>query len=143
MPFEPGQSGNPNGRTKGTGSRQQLFNALVEPHREALFKKAIDLALDGNESMLRLLLDRMLPAKPKDEPIQIDMPDTTNFNNTQMISLLGLQALRAVISGNITPEDAGKLTGLVTAHYRIFEPVEIMNRLNVIEEDMKNQKGNP
>ena len=41
MPFQAGVSGNPIGRPKGSGNRQQAFNALAEPHKEALFKKAI------------------------------------------------------------------------------------------------------
>lgn len=54
MTFQTGISGNLSGRPRGTGTRQQLFNALVEPHKEALFKVAIDMALKGNEAMLRL-----------------------------------------------------------------------------------------
>jgi hypothetical protein len=54
MTFQTGTSGNPGGRPRGTGTRQQVFSALVEPHREALFEVAIDMALKGNEAMLRV-----------------------------------------------------------------------------------------
>ncbi len=67
MAFKQGISGNPNGRPKGSGHRLQLFNELVLPHEGELIHKAIQLALAGNEIMLRLFLDRLLPAKPKDE----------------------------------------------------------------------------
>ena len=46
MAFQTGASGNPKGRPKGTGSRQQIFNILVEPYRDALINTAINLALD-------------------------------------------------------------------------------------------------
>ncbi len=102
MTFQTRKSGNPNGRPKGTGTCQQVFSALVEPHQEALFKVAIDMALKGNEAMLRLFLERMLPAKPSDEPIQINMPDySTSY--TQAIPYIGKEALQAVTSGIITP----------------------------------------
>lgn len=132
MPFQPGVSGNPAGRTKGMGNRQQIFNALVEPHREALFKKAIDLALDGNESMLRLFLDRMLPAKPTDEPIQIDIP-SGDFNSTQTISRFGLESLRAVISGKITPEEAVRISALIGVHYKMFEIVGLAEEIKTLK----------
>ena len=66
MTFQAGVVANPNGRPKGAGHRQQVFNA--QPHKEAIFKKAIDLALDGNETMLKLFLERTLPTKSTWEP---------------------------------------------------------------------------
>ena len=134
MPFQSGVSGNPIGRPKGTGNRQQVFNALVEPHREVLFKKAIDMALNGNEAMLRLFLDRMLPAKPTDEPIQIDIPDNSDFNNVRTITQLGSESLKAVISGKITPDEASRISALLCGHYKTFELIVKWEKLKDIEE---------
>ena len=133
MPFQAGVSGNPIGRPKGSGNRQQAFNALAEPHKEALFKKAINMALDGNEAMLRLFLDRMLPAKPTDEPIQIDMTDAFDFNNVRAVTQLGLESLKAVMSGKITPEEAGRISTLLGAHHRTFETTELIERVKALE----------
>lgn len=133
MTFQVGTSGNPNGRPKGSGSRQHVFQALVEPHREALFNKAIQLALEGNESMLRLFLDRMLPAKPSDEPIQLDMPDTSDFNDTKTISELGLASLRAVIAGKISPDEAKKISELAGVHYKMFDLIELMEEMQALK----------
>lgn len=74
MTFKTGESGNPNGRPHGSGYRQKLFNTLVAPHKEKLFETGINLALAGNEVMLRLFLERMLPAKPIQESIAIEFP---------------------------------------------------------------------
>lgn len=133
MTFQTGKSGNPNGRPKGTGSRQQVFSALVEPHQEALFKVAIDMALKGNEAMLRLLLERMLPAKPKDEPIQFSIPDC-NTSYTQTISSIGKEALQAVTSGAITPSEAGEMASLIGANARLIALVELNQRMNAFED---------
>jgi len=37
--FQPGQSGNPAGRPKGTLDRRKIFRELVEPHKNDLIKK--------------------------------------------------------------------------------------------------------
>ena len=133
MTFQTGISGNPSGRPRGTGSRQQIFCALVEPHKEALFKMAIDMALNGNEAMLRLFLERMLPAKPSDEPIQINVPNS-NMSYTQAISCVGKEALQAVTSGVITPDEAGRVASLVGANARLIALVELDQRMKALEE---------
>jgi hypothetical protein len=136
MPFQPGISGNLNGRPKGAGSRQQVFNALVEPHKEALFQKAIDLALDGNEAMLRLFLDRMLPAKPTDEPIQIAMP-AGDFSSTETINQLGSETMRAVTAGEITPEEASRIATLLKAHQDTYQLVELRDSFRLVQENIE------
>ena len=133
MTFQTGSSRNPSGRPRGTGTRQQVFSALVEPHREALFTVAINMALQGNEAMLRLFLERMLPAKPNDEPIQINIPDY-NASYTQTISCIGKEALQAVTSGVITPDEAGRLASLVGANARLVALAEHDQRMKALEE---------
>lgn len=134
MTFQTGTSGNPNGRPKGTGSRQQVFSTLVEPHKEALFKVAIDMALKGNEAMLRLFLERMLPAKPNDEPIQINIPDC-GTSYTQAISCIGKEALQAVTSGVITPNDAGQVASLIGANARLIALAELNQKMDTLIKD--------
>ena len=75
MPFLPGASGNDKGRPPNSGHRQKLFNSFVLPHREQLIGRAIEMALEGNEAMLKLFLERMLPVKPIDDPIEINLPN--------------------------------------------------------------------
>lgn len=138
MTFQAGVVSNPNGRPKGTGHRQQLFNTLVEPHREALFKKAIDLALEGNEAMLRLFLDRMLPAKPTDDPVQIDLP-SGDFNSTEKLEQLGLETMRAVTAGEITPEDASRIACVLKAHQGTFQLLELQESFKQVFEQIEEQ----
>lgn len=131
MTFQTGISGNPSGRPKGTGTRQQIFSALVEPYKEALFTVAIDMALAGNEAILRLFLERMLPEKPNDEPIQIEIPDGSSY--TQAISCIGKEALQAVMSGMITPDEAARISNLVGANARLIALVELEQRMKALE----------
>src|SRR5690349_12685210 len=101
MTFKPGESGNSLGRPRGTGHRQQLFNDLVMPHKSALLNKAIELALNGNEAMLRLFLERMLPAKPHAEPLTLELPD--DITNREALLSLGEIILRGIAAQDITP----------------------------------------
>ncbi|GAH02412.1 unnamed protein product, partial [marine sediment metagenome] len=64
MPFVKGKSGNAAGRPKGLKDRRARFREMVEPLAPELLNKAVTMALDGNEQMLRLILDRLLPARP-------------------------------------------------------------------------------
>lgn len=66
MPFKPGESGNPKGRPKGIVDRRARYLEIIEQYGDKLVEKAIEKAFWGNEQMLKLLLDRILPAKPRD-----------------------------------------------------------------------------
>jgi hypothetical protein len=58
-PFEKGRSGNPAGRPPGTGKRAtQAMQLLLDGEAQALTRKAVELALDGNTIALRMCLDR-------------------------------------------------------------------------------------
>ena len=116
MTFKAGKSGNPKGRPRGTGSRQEVFNILVGPHKNALFAKAVDLALEGNEAMLKLLLERMLPAKPRDEPINFEFNAADGANNESLLPL-SLNVLVAASEGRVTPKECQNIASLIKAHH--------------------------
>src|ERR1700712_2873252 len=76
-PFKPGRSGNPAGKTKGSrNATTRAMEALLDGESEALTRKAIDLAKDGDMAALRLCLDRILPPR-KDRPVSIALPSIT------------------------------------------------------------------
>ena len=63
-PFTKGQSGNPAGKPKGARHRATLAaEALLDGEAEALTRKVIELALEGNIFALKICLDRILPAR--------------------------------------------------------------------------------
>ena len=56
-PFAPGQSGNPNGRPKGARNKATIAaEALLDGDAEAITRKIVEKALDGDMIALRLCL---------------------------------------------------------------------------------------
>lgn len=63
-PFEKGQSGNRDGRPQGSRNKATLaVEALLEGEAEALTRKAIERALEGDIQALRLCLERVCPVR--------------------------------------------------------------------------------
>jgi hypothetical protein len=68
--WQPGQSGNPAGRPKGAKNKITLMKQALEgelrtqlaPDMADILAKAIMLAKEGSEPMIRLLLDKTLPS---------------------------------------------------------------------------------
>lgn len=138
MKFESGKSGNPNGRPKGTGIRQQILTALVEPHKEALFQTAIKLALDGNESMLRLFLERMLP-RPGDNVAIVNLVGA-NIKKADGLLSYGENILKAIADGEMTPNQAKTIMGALDLQRRQIESCELADRVASIEQVLKHRQ---
>src|SRR5262245_104266 len=74
-PFRPGQSGNPAGKPKGTRHRATMFaQQLLDGEAEAMVRKVIEKAKQGDMIALRLCLDRIVPPR-RDRPVHFEIPD--------------------------------------------------------------------
>lgn len=111
-PFRPGESGNPKGRPKGARNRATLAaEALLEGEAEALTRKAVELALAGDVTALRLCMERLVPPR-KERPICLDLPPINSPEDAQRAVNV---VLEAVAGGQITPSEAAALCGLIDA----------------------------
>ena len=128
--FKPGQSGNPNGRPKGSLNATTLAaQALLDGEAEALTRKAIELAKGGDLTALRLCMDRLLPPR-KDRPVSLDLPRIGGARDVpKAISAL----LAAVAAGELAPSDAGEVTKLLDAYARAVEINELVERVDNLE----------
>jgi len=73
MKFQPGQSGNPAGRPRGSRNRRTIASErLFDAAAETLTTTVIELAGQGHPVALRLAMERICPTK--DRPVGFELP---------------------------------------------------------------------
>ena len=124
--FANGNSGKPRGsRHKAT----QVAVSLLDDATGKLTSKAIDLALDGDTTALRLCLERVCPPR-KDTPVSFTLPDISKATDAAGAAA-GI--LHAVAAGELTPLEATSVMGLVDSYRRTLEVGEIELRIEALE----------
>lgn len=129
--FEPGQSGNPGGRPRGARNRStKALEAIFDGESEALTRKVIELAKDGDTVALRMCMDRLMPVR-KDRPITFTLPEIeTPADLTKATRAL----MQGVADGEITPSEAAELSKLVDAHVKAISAADFAERLVALEQ---------
>lgn len=124
--FAPGNPGRPRGaRHKVT----EAVQALLDGQTEELTQAAIDRALEGDVTALRLCLDRIAPAR-KDAPVSFDLPDIQTADDAADAARA---ILRAVADGEVTPLEAASVMAVVEQFRRTLETTEIERRITALE----------
>ena len=128
--FEKGRSGNPSGRPKGSRSRSTLaLEAILEGEAEAITRKVIALALDGDGPALRMCMDRIAPPR-KDRHVPFALPLIETAANAVKASAA---LVAAVADGELTPSEASDLSKLVETVIRSIELTDVQERLARLE----------
>jgi hypothetical protein len=129
-PFKPGQSGNRNGRPKGARNRvTRAVEALIQGQGEALGAKAVELALNGDASMLRALLNTLVPTR-RDRTVEFELPKIKTASDALTASSAVLAACAA---SELTPSEASEIMGLISTHVKIIEVAELEERVAALE----------
>ena len=128
--FQPGQSGNPNGRPQGSRNKATLaIESLMEGEGEAITRKAIEKALEGDMAAIRLCLERLCPPR-KDNPVSFELAPINSADDA-------LKALAAVLDSvaqsGMTPEEAKGVAGLIETYRRTMETTELERRIAALE----------
>ena len=113
-PFKPGQSGNPAGKPKGARNRATLAaEALLDGEAQALTRKAIEMALAGDPTAMRLCLERILSPR-KDRPLSLELPPIANADDAA-------EAIRSILSavaqGRLTISEGREFSSSVFVSY--------------------------
>lgn len=86
-PFQKGQSGNPKGRPQGSRHKATIIaQALLDGQTESLVQKAVELALAGDVTALRLCIERLVPPR-KDSPVVVTLPEMGSDEVLDLTSL--------------------------------------------------------
>src|SRR5450631_4085582 len=134
QPFQKGQSGNPAGKLKGTRHRATMAaETLLDGESEALTRKAVDLALAGDVTALRLCLDRILPPR-RDRSISFALPAIKTSGDIVQASAA---VANAVAEGALTPMEAASLSQLLSGDAKAIEVSEFEIRLSALEAKSK------
>ena len=121
-----GQSGNPKGRTPRPKGRP-LAEILTREDAEAVLMTVIQAAQNGDLHACKLILDRTFPAlKPVDAPINIGLPADPIGGAVAVIG--------AVADGEITPDQAARLTGVLADLTTILKATELEQRIAALEQ---------
>lgn len=129
--FKPGQSGNPTGRPQGSRNKATLaLEALLVGEGEAITRKAVDMALQGEMTAIRLCLERLVPVR-KDAPVPFHMPPMANAGDSAAAMSGVLQALAA---GDMTPSEASSIAGVIETYRKTLETTELEDRIIALEQ---------
>src|SRR5262249_52422680 len=130
-PFEPGKSGNPKGRPKGARNRVTvLAEALLDDEAEAVIRKLIEKAKEGDTTAMRLCLERLI-APRRGRPVAFQLP--TKIETAADAARASSMVLAECAAGNLSPSEASEIMALISSHMRVLEVTEIEARLTALE----------
>lgn len=129
-PFQVGQSGNPAGRPRGVMNKStEAVLALMDGEAEAITRKVIEIAKSGDMTAIRIILDRIAPPR-KSNPIQFSLaPIDSHASLNEAHNAI----LKALACGELLPEEAQTLSGMVLSHGKILDTIEFERRLSALE----------
>ena len=137
--FANGNSGSP-GKPRGAKNHAtRLVEALLDGQATELTNRAVELAMAGDASVMRALLDRLCPPR-RERTVDITLPSIKSA--TDLIAAAAALT-EATAAGDITPSEAASMSTLIGNVAKWIETVEIVARLAKLEEQLSVKGDNP
>ena len=139
-PFPKGESGNPAGRPAGARNHATLMaELLLEGEGEALTRRAIELALEGDTMALKLCLERIVPRR-KSRAVVFDLPPIDCAED--LGKAIG-SVLQEAASGRLFLDEAAALIGMMEARRKALETIDLEMRLQALEAELAEDEAAP
>ena len=130
--WQPGVSGNPKGKTPGSGELQRL-RATIAADVPDILAGLVTAAIGGDVQAARLILERVLPPIKATEHAQaLPLPDGGT------LTAQGRAVLSAVAAGELAPGQGAQLLAAIGSLARVTEVDELADRVAALEQ--KNAK---
>ena len=128
--FRKGTSGNPAGRPPGSRNHATLMaDVLLEGEVEALTRKAVELAMEGDTTALKLCLERIVPRR-KSRAVTFDLPRIDRVED--LGNAIG-SVLQEAARGRLFLDEAAALIGMMEARRKSIETIDFEKRLQALE----------
>lgn len=129
--FQPGQSGNPGGRPKGSRTKALVaLDALAEGEAEGIVRAMIKKAQDGDVSAATAILTRAWPPR-KGSRISFNLPA---IDKAEDLPRAIASITRQVADGEISPDEGVLVVGLLEAQRKAIETNDLAARIAALEE---------
>jgi len=114
--FQKGDSGNPEGRPRGSRNRSTL---------------AAEILLEGDTTALKLCLERIVPQR-RSRALSFDLPPIERVGD--LAGAIG-SVLQEASCGRLLLDEAAALVGMMETKRRVLETIDLEQRLQALEAD--------
>jgi len=126
--WQPGCSGNPKGKTPGSGALQKMRASIAE-HVPSILDQLVTAAQGGDVQAARLILERVLPpVKAIEQAVELDLPDGGT------LTAKAAAVLSAAAVGDIAPGQAAQLIAALGTLAKISAVDDLALRITSLEE---------
>lgn len=126
-----GASPNPSGRPQGSRNKATLaVLAIMEDEGERISKKAVELALNGDMTAIKLVIERLIPVR-KHRSLSIELPV---LDSTENIIEAIKQVIMAASTGEISTREAQDFLIMLENLRKTLDVAELEHRLKIVED---------
>ncbi len=129
--FKPGHKLAGPGRREGSRNKATLLlEDMLADDGEAVVRSVIEAAKDGDMQAARMVLDRIVPPR-KGRSVKLAIPAIETADGV----LTAISAtIKAMGEGDLTPDEAATVAGVLESKRKAIETVEIEARLSALEQ---------